>query len=47
MRTGQTMVEYILVFVILFGAVVLTTFIVRAISNQSDRSEMLLASDYP
>jgi hypothetical protein len=41
------MVEYILIFVILLGAVALTTYIVRAISNQSERSDTLLASDYP
>jgi hypothetical protein len=41
------MVEYILVFVILIGAVALTSYIVKALSSQTERSDALLASDYP
>lgn len=47
MRCGQTMMEYILVFVLLMGAVAGVGYIVQAIRAQKARTETLLSSDYP
>ncbi len=47
MRTGQTMVEYVLVLVALLGAALAAGFLVRAVDAQEARTETLLGSGYP
>jgi len=46
-RCGQTLVEYVLVFVLLLGAVAAAGFVVRAVRAQAARTHALLSSDYP
>ncbi len=41
------MVEYLLIFVLLLGSVAGAAYIVRAITAQSARTDVLLTSDYP
>ena len=47
MRSGQTMVEYILVLVALLGAALAAGFLVKAVNAQEARTETLLGSGYP
>lgn len=47
MKRGQTMVEYILVFVLLLTALTITHWLVRAVNRQTERSSILLGSEYP
>lgn len=47
MRSGQTMVEYILVLVALLGAALAAGFLIRAVDAQEARTETLLGSGYP
>lgn len=47
MRCGQTLVEYILVFVLLLGAVFAARYIHTAVRTHSARTAYLLGSDYP
>lgn len=47
MKSGQTMVEYILVLVALLGAAVAAGFLVKAVNAQEARTETLLGSGYP
>ena len=47
MKSGQTMVEYILVLVALLGAALAAGFLIRAVDAQEARTETLLGSGYP
>ena len=46
-RRGQTMIEYVVVFVALFATVVSLAVFMYAIRQQSNRTLDLVASDYP
>ena len=46
-KAGQTMVEYIIVFVILLGVVGALTFFVRAAKSSAARTTTLVTCDYP
>jgi len=46
-KAGQTMVEYIIVFVILLGVVGALTWFVRAASSSAARTTTLVTCDYP
>lgn len=47
MRRGQTLVEYVLVFVCLLAATVAAGFIVKALRKQHHRTTVVLGSHYP
>ena len=47
MRRGQTVVEYVLVFVCLLAATVAAGFIVKALRKQHHRTTVVLGSHYP
>lgn len=47
MKSGQTMVEYILVLAALLGAALAAGFLIRAVDAQEARTETLLGSGYP
>jgi len=46
-RGGQTMIEYVIVFVALFGALATLAILLYALRQQSNRVLDLVASDYP
>ncbi len=46
-KSGQTMVEYILVVVALFAAVSAAWYFVRMVRTQTARTETVLGSEYP
>ena len=46
-KAGQTMVEYIIVFVILLGVVGALTFFVRAARSSAARTTTLVTCEYP
>ena len=46
-KAGQTMVEYIIVFVILLGVVGALTWFVRAAKSSAARTTTLVTCDYP
>lgn len=47
MRRGQTMVEYILVFLMLLIAVYASKYLIQSINRQAARTEFLIGSGYP
>lgn len=46
-RSGQAMVEYIVVFIALFATVISLAVFLYALRQQSNRTLDLVASDYP
>ena len=46
-RSGQAMVEYIIVFVVLLGVVSVASICLYAVRQQSNRALDLVASEYP
>jgi len=46
-RSGQAMIEYIVVFVSLFATIVSLAVFLYAVRQQSNRTLDLVASDYP
>ena len=46
-NSGQAMLEYILVFIVLLGLVAITAMCLYAVRQQSNRSLDLVASEYP
>ncbi|MBQ9431599.1 MAG: hypothetical protein IJU44_08610 [Kiritimatiellae bacterium] len=45
--SGQAMVEYVIVFVVLFGVVTAMALCLFTVRQQSDRALDLVASEYP
>ncbi len=46
-RSGQAMIEYIIVFIALFATVISLAVFLYALRQQSNRTLDLVASDYP
>lgn len=46
-RAGQTMVEYIIIFVLFLGVVTIFTYFVYGVRKQTNRSLDLIGSNYP
>ena len=46
-NSGQAMVEYVIVFVVLFGVVTAMALCLFTVRQQSDRALDLVASEYP
>ncbi len=46
-RSGQAMVEYVIVFVVLLGLVAVLSVFLYAVRQQSNRALDLVASEYP
>ena len=46
-RSGQAMIEYIIVFIALFATIVSLAVFLYALRQQSNRTLDLVASDYP
>lgn len=46
-RSGQAMLEYVLVFVALLGLVAVLSLFLYAVKTQSDRTMDLVGSEYP